>query len=75
MKTRTWIAALIYLPLNAVLFGVGAIAVLTIPFPADAVKYLLPIVIVAALALTAPLAWYLAPKMRLREGRYSALFR
>ncbi|MFZ2103155.1 MAG: hypothetical protein WAU86_21575 [Oricola sp.] len=75
MRTRTMIAALIYLPLNAVLFGVGAIAVLSIPFPPDWVKYLLPIVVVAALALTAPVAWYLAPKLRLRGGRHSAPLR
>jgi len=75
MRTRTMIAALIYFPLNAVIFGAGAIAVLSIPFPADLLKYLLPLVIVTALVVTAPIAWYLAPKLRLRGGRYSALFR
>lgn len=75
MRTRTMIAALIYLPLNAVIFGAGAIAVLSTPLPADMVKYLLPLVIVAALVVTAPVSWYLALKLRLRRGRYSALFR
>lgn len=75
MRTRTLIAALIYFPLNAVIFGFGAIAVLSIPFPQDAIKYLLPAVIVTALIVTAPLSWYLAPKLRIRRGRYSALFR
>ena len=71
-RTRTWIALLISLPVNAVLFGAGAIAVLSIPPLADEAKYLLPAVIVAGLAATLPLAWMLAPRLRLRQGHASA---
>jgi hypothetical protein len=52
---------------NAVLFGIGAIAVLSIPALADYAKYLLPAVIVGAIVLTPPIAWKLAPRLRLRR--------
>lgn len=71
-RTRTWIAILISLPVNAVLFGAGAIAVLSIPALAEQAKYLLPAVIVTAMAATLPVAWVLAPRLRLREGHASA---
>ena len=72
MRTRTLIALLISLPVNAVLFGAGAIAVLSIPALAEQAKYLLPAVIVTGLAATLPLAWVLAPRLRLRQDRASA---
>ena len=71
-RTRTWIALLISLPVNAVLFGAGAIAVLSIPALAEQAKYLLPAVIVTGLAATLPLACVLAPRLRLRQDRASA---
>ncbi|MCY0093768.1 hypothetical protein [Hoeflea ulvae] len=69
MRTRTSIAALIALPVNAVLFGFGAIAVLSIPALAEHAKYLLPAVILAGFAATAPIAWMLAPRLRARQHR------
>lgn len=66
MRTRTMIAAMIALPVNAVLFGAGAIAVLSIPALAEQAKYLLPAVIVAGFVVTFPIAWYLAPRLRAR---------
>lgn len=71
-RTRTLIAMLISLPVNAVLFGAGAIAVLSIPPLAEQAKYLLPAVIIAGLAATLPLAWMLAPRLRLRRGHADA---
>ncbi|AKI02538.1 hypothetical protein IMCC20628_03856 [Hoeflea sp. IMCC20628] len=67
MLTRTRIALLIALPVNAVLFGAGAIAVLSIPALADHAKYLLPAVVVTGLLATAPVAWLLAPRLRARH--------
>ena len=54
MRTRTMIAALISLPVNAVIFGAGAIAVLSIPALAEQAKYLLPAVIVGGFLVTFP---------------------
>lgn len=64
MRTRTLIAGLISLPINAVIFGTGAIAVLSIPGLAENAKYLLPLVVVVGFAATVPLAWKLAPQLR-----------
>jgi len=66
MRTRTMIAALISLPVNAVIFGAGAIAVLSIPALAEQAKYLLPAVIVGGFLVTFPVAWILAPRLRAR---------
>jgi len=67
MRTRTLIAGLIALPINAVLFGAGAIVVLSIPALAEQAKYLLPVVIVAGFAAAVPIAWVLAPRLRARK--------
>ena len=66
MRTRTMIAALISLPVNAVIFGAGAIAVLSVPALAEQAKYLLPAVIVGGFLATFPVAWLLAPRLRAR---------
>lgn len=66
MRIRTYIAALIALPVNAVLFGAGAIAVLSVPALAEQAKYLLPAVIILGFAATVPVAWMLAPRLRAR---------
>ncbi|MBC7280939.1 hypothetical protein [Hoeflea sp.] len=66
MRTRTMIAAMIALPVNAVIFGAGAIAVLSIPALAEQAKYLLPAVIVGGFLVTFPVAWVLAPRLRAR---------
>mgnify|MGYP003636087414 CR=1 FL=1 len=58
MRTRTFITGLVALPVNAVLFGAGAITVLSIPALAENAKYLLPAVIVA---------WLLAPRLRVQR--------
>lgn len=67
MQTRTMIAGIISLPVNAVLFGAGAVAVLAIPALRDHAAYLLPAVILASFAITFPLAWLIAPRLRSRR--------
>jgi len=52
-----------------VLFGAGAIAVLATPQLSEHAVYLLPAVIVASFALTVPMAWLLAPRLRSRANR------
>jgi len=69
MKVRTQIAIAVGLMVNAVLFGVGAVAVLTIPALNAHAMYLLPAVIVLALVLTPPIAWIIAPRLRLKYWR------
>lgn len=67
MRTRTQIAALIAVPVNAVLFGAGAVAVLSVPALAEQAKYLLPAVIIVGIMATFPVAWMLAPRLRARH--------
>lgn len=64
MRTRTYIAIAVGLMVNAVLFGIGAVAVLSIPALKAHAMVLLPAVIVLALVLTPPIAWMIAPRLR-----------
>ncbi len=69
-KMRAQLAALIYTMTNAVLFGVGIVTVLTVPvFSAQAV-YAIPAVVVLSSLLAAPVAWFLAPRLRARYWRH-----
>ena len=68
-KTRVWIAALIYLMTNAVLFGIGLITVLTVPALSTNAAIWIPVVVVASFILAAPIAWEIAPRLRARYWR------
>ncbi len=69
MPTRLQIAALLALMISSVLFGIGAITVLSVPsLNADAAFYL-PVVIILSFVLTPPIAWMMAPRMRARFWR------
>lgn len=74
MRTRTFMTGMLALPVNAVLFGSFATLVLSIPALRPYMEYVLPAVIVAAFALTVPVAWVLAPRLRLRNDYYPHLF-
>lgn len=69
MKTDTYIAILVGLMVNAVLFGIGVVTVLSIPGLEPWWKYLIPTVVVASFALTPFIATAIAPKLRLRNRR------
>lgn len=66
MKVRLIITAALSLMVNAVLFGVGAIIVLSIPELNVDAEYLLPAVVVVSFIATPIIAWFLAPRMRNR---------
>ena len=72
MSTRLGIAALVYLMVNAVLFGVGAVTVLSVPALSENASTLLPPVIIAGFVLAAPISWFLAPRLRLRHWNGTA---
>lgn len=69
MSTRTYIAALLGLMINAVLFGVGAATVLSVPALAADAAVLLPLVVVLSLNLTPAIAWAMAPRLQARTWR------
>jgi hypothetical protein len=75
LRTRTLMAGMLSLPVNAVLFGTGAVAVLSIPELQPYMEYILPATIALAFALTWPIAWKLAPRLRARTNFYPNLFR
>jgi hypothetical protein len=68
MSTRFRIALVIYGLVNAVIFGAGAITVLSIPSLQEEWPYLMPAVVIASFVLAAPLAWYIAPQLRSKYG-------
>lgn len=66
-RTRMGISALIYTMVNAVLFGVGLIVVLSVPALRAALMVWIPVVVLASLVLAVPVSWWLAPRLRARN--------
>ena len=67
MSKRFTLAAIVYPMVNAVLFGAGAAAVLSIA--PENTPNLLVAVIVASFILAAPISWLIAPKLSLQLSR------
>ena len=53
---------------QAVVFGVGTVLVLATPLQKLAME-LLPAVVVASVIISAPLSWFIAPRLRARFWR------
>jgi hypothetical protein len=68
MSNRTAIALVIFMMVQAVVFGIGAVLVLATPL-ANFAMMLMPFVIAASLAVSAPLSWWLAPFARAAHER------
>lgn len=68
MTTRVSIAAVIYMMVQSVIFGVGVILVLATPLQAEAMK-LMPVVVIASLIVSLPISWFLAPRLQARFWR------
>lgn len=67
-STRAQIAGVISLVVNAVLFGAGAVVVLSVPALDARASLLLPLVVIASLLATPFVAWRLAPRLRLSRS-------
>lgn len=67
ISTDIWLKVMCSLMINAVLFGVGVITVLSVPALADQAKYLIPVVIVASFVATPLLCGPVARRMRIRN--------
>lgn len=65
--TDTWLRIVCSMMINAVIFGAGAVVVLSIPALAAEAKILLPLVVIAAFAAAPFFALVVAPRMRLRN--------
>lgn len=66
-NTNIWLAIMCGMMVNAVLFGIGLIAVLTVPALTEHAKYLIPGVVVVSFAMSPFIARMIAPRMRLRN--------
>lgn len=67
--TRAQIALLIYLMTNGVLFGAGVVLVLTWPTLSVDAGFWISAVVAMSFILAAPIAWWIAPRMRARYWR------
>jgi hypothetical protein len=67
--TRVLIAALIYSMTSGVLFGAGLILVLTLPVLSADTGLWISVVVGASFVLAAPVAWWIAPRLRARYWR------
>ena len=72
MTTNILLVAMVSLITNAVLFGAGAITVLSVPALSEQAKYLLPAVIAASFILAPVAAWFIAPRLRARNWKRPA---
>jgi hypothetical protein len=68
-RARLRVAALIYCMVNAVIFGMGMIAVLSIPALTAHAFFWVPSVVVSSFVISAPLAWLIAPLMMMRFAK------
>jgi len=63
---RLRVAALIFSMVNAVLFGLGLITVLSVRVLSEQAYFWIPAVIVGSFILAPPIAWFIAPSMMQR---------
>ena len=68
-RARLRVAALVYCMVNAVVFGVGVILVVSLPALMSHAFFWIPAVVVGSFAISAPLSWFIAPWMMLRFVR------
>jgi len=65
MWVRVQIAAMVYLMVQAVMFGIGVMLVLGTPL-ADMAMNLMPWVVATSAVLSIPISWMIAPRLRAR---------
>jgi hypothetical protein len=66
-RTRTLVAAVIYGPVGAVLFGIGAVPVFSVPVLRAQAADLIPYVVIVSATLAVPIAQAIVPRMRSRR--------
>jgi hypothetical protein len=69
MSTRFQIAALVFMMTNAVAFGIGIVPILMIPAFANHAFEAIPAVVLTSFVVSAPLSWFIAPRLRARYWR------
>ena len=72
MFVRMQITALVYMMVQAVMFGVGVLLVLTTPLESMAMQ-LMPWVVGVSAVVSLPVSWMIAPRLRARYWRERGL--
>ena len=72
MSARVQIAAMVYLMVQAVMFGIGVTLVLGTTL-ADMAITLMPWVVATTAVLSIPISWMIAPRLRARYWREKGL--
>jgi low temperature requirement protein LtrA len=65
MTIRFQIAAMVFMMVQAVMFGIGTILVLASPLANDAMR-LMPWVVGISVLVSLPVSWIIAPRLRAR---------
>jgi hypothetical protein len=65
MWTRLQIASMVFMMVQAVLFGIGMVSILVTSLSENAMT-LVPWMIAGSFIVSAPLAWLIAPRLQLR---------
>ena len=68
MSVRIQIAAVVYLMIQAMMFGVGTLLVLATPLN-DMAMQLMPWVVGMSAVLSLPISWMIAPRLQARFWR------
>lgn len=68
MSIRLQISALIFMMVQAVLFGIGAIIILATPLT-DQASTAMPYMIGLTAMIAGPVSWWIAPRLRARYWR------
>jgi hypothetical protein len=68
MWTRLQIASMVFMMVQAMVFGIGMILILATPMSNNAMT-LVPWMIAVSFIVSAPLAWLIAPRLQLRYWR------
>ena len=69
MSKRAWLTSLVSLLVNAVVFGIGAVIVLSVPAFNREAAMLLPVAVLASFALTPVIVGYIAPRLWFNRDR------
>ncbi|QOZ78822.1 hypothetical protein XH83_27480 [Bradyrhizobium sp. CCBAU 53351] len=68
MSVRLQIAAMVFMMVQAVLFGAGMVVILLTPIQSDAMEAI-PTMIAISVVTSAAIAWLIAPRLRQRYWR------
>ncbi|MGV3550517.1 hypothetical protein [Rhizobium sp.] len=69
MSTHAWITALISLVISFVLFGIGAVTILTLPIASTEAQLVLPLIVLVGLLIAPFAAERLSPRFTPGERR------